>query len=163
MTIQTLIDNKDDILHTPTPEFDFSNPLVDPVQLAIDLTETMINSKGVGLAAPQIGISARAFVMSANPVIAVFNPIIVDQSKETVLLEEGCLSYPELLVKVKRPRTIKVRFTRPNGEIVTEKYTGITARIFLHELDHLDGIVFTKRASYFHRIQAMNKVRQNKT
>jgi peptide deformylase len=160
--ILSLIENTNDILHTKTEKFDFSNPSTDPIQLAIDLTETMIENGGIGLAAPQVGIPVRAFVMASNPVIAVFNPILVDSGEEEILLEEGCLSYPGLLLKVKRPKIIKVRFTRPNGEVVTEKYTGMTARIFLHELDHLDGIVFTKKSSYFHKLQAMNKVRQQR-
>jgi peptide deformylase len=70
-------------------------------------------------------------------------------------MDEGCLSFPNLFLKIKRPRTIKVRFTKPNGDTETMKFDGITARCFLHELDHLNGIVFTSKANRYHLERAM--------
>lgn len=106
----------------------------------------MLAHEGVGLAAPQIGLSYRVFVIKANPILCCYNPRIVDKSSDEVTLEEGCLSIPGLILKIKRPRDIKCRFTYPNGETNTHTFTGATARIFQHELDHLDGILFTERA-----------------
>lgn len=156
MPVQKLIDAQDPILHRPLRPFQFGGE-IDANQLAVDLTETMLANNGMGLAANQIGVDARVFVIRANPVLAVFNPIIVDQSDQTVILEEGCLTYPGLIVKVKRPGIIRCRFTMPNGETVTHKFTGMTARVFLHEFDHLNGIVFFNRAHRYHREQAFKK------
>ena len=152
-----LVPSTDEILKTEAEVFDFQNPQFDPIELSHILTQTMIKNHGIGLAAPQIGISLKAFVINANPVLAVFNPKIVDVSEETALLEEGCLSFPDFYVKVKRPATIKVRFAQPNGEIVTRKYGGMTARIFQHEMDHTNGILFFTRASNYHREKAQKE------
>jgi peptide deformylase len=124
------------------------------------LRDTMIANKGVGLAAPQLGIMTRVFVIG-NPdekdsVIGVFNPLIVDYDEKTVIYEEGCLSYPGLFVKVKRPRSIRTRYRGWDGQAGTTRYEGYTARIFLHEYDHLNGVTYNKRASYYHLEQARN-------
>lgn len=145
------------ILHTPTEEFDFTNPPIDPVELVNDMIETMAHNKGMGLAAPQVGLPYRMFVLWSQETLAVFNPRIVDSTTEEILLEEGCLSFPHLFVKIKRPRSIKVRFTDPFGNTRTEKFTGMTARCFLHELDHLNGIDYTRRATQFHLASAYRK------
>lgn len=131
--------------------FDFNNPPVDPVELAHLLAKTMLANEALGLAANQLGLPYRCFVISANPIICCFNPRIVDFGEETVLMDEGCLSFRGEYVKVKRPRRIKVRYTLPNGEVVTEKFVDMTARIFQHELDHLDGVSMLDRASYLER------------
>lgn len=142
-----LVDKSNPLLRQKMPKFDFLEPPTDPIQLAKDLTETMLANNGSGLAANQVGLNFNCFVIRANPVIACFNPIIVDQTTEKILLEEGCLTYPGFFVKVKRPTVIKVRYTEPNGNIVTKKFVGMTSRIFQHELDHLNGEVFFKDCS----------------
>lgn len=145
-------------LSVPCIDFDFTNPPTDPIQLSSDLVHTMMSKNGLGLAANQVGLPWRVFAMRTSPKMTVcFNPRIVDVSNEEVILEEGCLSFPDYFIKIKRPRTIKVRFTYPNGETVTETFTNITARVFQHELDHLDGILFQTRANRFHRDQAMRQ------
>lgn len=154
--ILNLVSSNDPVLYEDVPLFDFNNPPCDPVELAKNLTETMIANKGLGLSANQCGLRHKVFVINSNPVYACFNPRIVDQTLQNIILmDEGCLSFPNLFLKVKRPRTIKVRFTMPNGETVTHKFDGITARCFLHELDHLNGIVFTSRVNKFHLEQGM--------
>jgi peptide deformylase len=153
MAILDLAPSNHPILKTPADKFDFANPQFDPVQLAKDLTETMISNNGMGLAAPQVGIGLQVFVISSEKVFACFNPKIVDISPETVYINEGCLSYPGLIVKVKRPRIVRVRFTIPNGETVTEKFDGLTSRIFQHEFDHLNGLCHLDLATLYHREQ----------
>jgi peptide deformylase len=132
-------------------QFDFENPPVDPVELAHTLTKAMLSEDAMGLAANQLGLPYRVFVIKANPVLCCFNPRIIDEGEETAIMEEGCLSFKGGYVKVKRPRRIKVRYTLPNGEVVTEKYIDMTARVFQHELDHLDGITMLERASFLER------------
>lgn len=152
--IRDLVDCKDPILKEVTPTFDFQNPPIDPVELAHDLAQTLIQNNGIGLAAPQIGLPYRAFAMMGEKIIVCFNPKIVDVSTEQLYLEEGCLSFPEFILKVKRPKKIKVRYTEPNGNVETKVFDGMTARVFQHELDHLDGIVYTSRANNIHLEQA---------
>lgn len=155
--VRPLVNNTDQILYTKTERFDFSNPPIDPSELAHILAQTMIANNGIGLAAPQIGLPYRAFVLTGKPIMCCFNPIIVDTSSEQIYLEEGCLSFPDLIVKIKRPKIIRARYTMPNGETITNKFIGMTARIFQHELDHLNGIVFTQRANSYHLEKAKKK------
>lgn len=138
--------------------FDFRNPQMDPIELAAKLVKEMVDENGLGLSAIQLGIPLRVFAMRARPQhIVLFNPIIVDASKETATELEGCLSFPNLVVKVKRPFEVRVRFRLPNEEVTTEKWGGLTARVVQHEVDHLDGILFYNRANKFHRDQAFRK------
>jgi peptide deformylase len=148
--IHELVSSSDPILRQAMDKFDFYITPTDPIQLAKDLAETMIANDGLGLAANQIGLPYRAFAIKAEQVIVCFNPTIVSSSQEIVALEEGCLSYPNLYVKIKRSKSIRVRYTQPNADIVTKTFDGLTARIFQHELDHLNGKVYTSRASGIH-------------
>ena len=128
------------------------------------LKEQMIANKGVGLSACQIGIMTRAFVIGnfsdPDSVISVFNPRIVTADKESVVYEEGCISYPGLFMKIKRPKEIETRFFGWDGIAGTMKFRGYSARTFLHELDHLDGITFHKRATRFHIEQGTNQLKK---
>lgn len=145
------------ILHTKLEPFDFTNPPIDPVELTNNLIETMIQNKGMGLAANQCGLPHRVFVLWSQTTLACFNPKVIDETTENVSLEEGCLSYPNLFLPIKRPKSIKVRFQDAFGEFHTEKYTGMTARAFLHELDHLNGVDYTTRANRIHLERARRK------
>ena len=118
----------------------------------------MYDHNAIGISANQVGVPYRVFALRAYPENFVcFNPKMVMPSDQEVLLEEGCLSFPNLFVKVKRPQHCRVRFTMPNGDTRTDTFTGITARAFQHELDHLDGIVYYTRANDYHREQAFKK------
>jgi len=152
-----LVDSNNPILKQVMDRFDFSNPPVNPLDLVTDLAETMLHHNGIGLAANQCGLPYRVFVMNADELIPCFNPIIVHSDSDTIVLEEGCLSNPNLFVKIKRPRTIKVRYTEPNGKTSTRVFDGMTARVYQHELDHLDGLVYTHRANKIHLEQARNQ------
>ena len=153
-----LIHPSDPILTTLCESFNFFNPPIDPLLLAHELVRCMYENNGLGLAANQVGKSYRVFAMRGSPENFVcFNPKIIDVSNEQIILEEGCLTYPNLLVKIKRPKNIKVRFNTPNSDIRTEVFHGISARIFQHEMDHLDGLIFYNRASKYHRDLAFRK------
>lgn len=141
--ILSLVKNTSKILNTKPARFDFLNPPMDPVQLARDLTETMLSLGGIGLSANQVGIPYQFCVIAANPVLAMFNPLLVDTSIAQVELEEGCLSYPGLILRVNRSSNIRIRFTMPNGETVTRVFQGMTSRIVQHEIMHLEGERFT--------------------
>lgn len=155
--ILNLIDENDPVLQTATEQFDFSNPPIDPFELATNLYDTMVAGNGIGIAAPQCGLPYRVFVMRTEPTFAVFNPTIVWASPEFSEMEEGCLSFPGLGIKVKRPAEIRARFNDPDGAVVTKRFSGLTARCFQHELDHLNGICFTSRVSKLRLDQANRK------
>lgn len=148
----------DDIIELtkPTEQFNFSDPQLDPVQFAEKLVEVMYAYDGIGLAANQIGIGLSAIAIRGWPEnFVMFNPRIVHMDKDAWdLKEEGCLSFPGLVVKVKRSTDIRVRFEAPNGQTFTKRYTGMTARTIQHEIDHLNGVLFYNQATRFHRDQA---------
>ena len=153
-----LVNANDPVLTTRCNNFDFNNTPFDPIEFSKELVKFMYDSNGIGLAANQVGVPYRIFAMRGQPENFVcFNPRVVQPSEMQVVLEEGCLTYPGLYVKIKRPQHIRVRFQTPNGDTLTKQFTGMTARIFQHELDHLDGIVFYNKANRFHREQAMKK------
>lgn len=158
--ILPLVQDGHPILYQRLQDFDFVNPPCDPVELANNLIETMKHNNGIGLAANQCGLPYRCFVLWSAEPFAVFNPRIVDQTSECVQLEEGCLTYPNLFLNIKRPKAIKVRYEDAFGHTHTEKFIGMTARGFLHEMDHLDGVVYTKRATTPHLMRALNKKKQ---
>ena len=158
--ILNIIPNDTPILKQTTETFDFKNPFVDPIQLAKDLYETMMSHQALGLAAPQVGIPCRAFAMRTVPGIVCFNPRIVDTSSTAIMLEEGCVSFPNLFIKIRRPKTIKVRYYEPNGVVVTRVFEGMTARCFMHELDHLNGVLYTQQANPIHIDRALRKRKQ---
>ena len=155
--IHNLVPDSDPILSQELPKFDFDNPATDPIQLAYDLVESMRHHNGLGLSANQIGLPYRAFAMQAVPAIVCFNPKVIDESSEEIMLEEGCLSFPGLGIKIKRPRHIKVRYTEPNGNVVTRKFTGMAARCFLHEYDHMNGTKYIDRASFIQKEIALQR------
>jgi peptide deformylase len=145
------------LLRTKLDRFNFVDPPINPHELANNLIETMIHYKGIGLSANQCGLPYRVFVLWSNPTKVMFNPTIADTSNEQILLEEGCLTYPNLFIKIKRPKLVRIRYMDSFGEAHTDKFTGISARCVLHEMDHLNGILYTNRASTFHREQAMRQ------
>ena len=103
---------------------------------------------GVGLAAPQIGISQRFFVMNAgDKVRKVINPEILEKGSAMAEMEEGCLSIPGIHKRVRRARRITVRYMDETGKTVEEELKDFPARVFQHEYDHLDGILFVDRIS----------------
>ena len=97
------------------------------------------------------------FVLDGEPAYAIFNPRITYFGEEEILLEEGCLSYPGLSLKIRRPRFIRARFQDPYGDYVTKQFDGITARVFQHEFDHINGVDFTQKVSKLKRDMAIKR------
>ena len=113
------------------------------------LIDNMIHYNGIGISANQIGIWERAFAMirdlEHNEVMVCFNPRIVKSYAEEVEMEEGCLSYPELFLKIKRPDKIVVKYEDEDKKVHKMKLEGLASRVFQHEYDHMEGIDFTQR------------------
>lgn len=159
-----LIKFPDPILRERMPEFDFDNPTHDPVELEKNMIEMLFAHDGIGLAANQVGINARVFVMGHkdNPEAAqaFFNPIVLANVEQLADLEEGCLSFPGIYVNIKRPTKIRVQWQNSKGEVQQDEFDGYNCKCFLHELDHLEGIVFQDRVSALKWAMAVKKTKK---
>lgn len=118
-------------------------------ELVAQLKETVsAMPTAIGLAAPQVGVLKRIFVLKLAtnaPPAAYINPEMVSVDKAWSSMDEGCLSYPQLTVSVGRPRSITVTYLDEHGSLRDEELTGLACRAFLHELDHLDGVTIFDR------------------
>lgn len=129
--------------------------------LAADMLETLRGANGVGLAANQVGVLKRVFVWEHAERNGVFvNPEVVETSEATELAEEGCLSFPGLFYESERPFRARMRGVDAHGETVEETGEGLFARILLHELDHLNGILFIDHLARHDRKEAMRRIRR---
>ena len=155
-----LVNHDDPILTKECENFDFSNPPFDPIDFAHEIVKNMHNWNALGVSANQVGIPYRVFAMRGSPQNFVcFNPKIVHKSEETIVLEEVSLNFPGLIVKIKRPQEVRVRFSTPNGDTRTETFKGFSARVFQQMVDNLDGILYYNNASRYHRDRALSKWR----
>lgn len=135
----------------PVSRADLPSPRIDA--LVKDLIETMKKERGVGIAAPQVGVNERVIIVETDDGIKAFvNPEIIERSSRTVDSEEGCLSVPGVYGIVKRARDIVLHASLPDGTEVQTPVKGFPAIIFQHEIDHLDGILFVDRAQTVERL-----------
>jgi peptide deformylase len=148
--------------------FDSPEASVQARELENSMINFMVERKGIGLAANQIGITKRVFTMGSNNIegfpfpFAAFNPKIISVGTEEDLTEEGCLSYPDLWLKVKRPTNIVVEYQDCDSNTHTVEMSGLIARCFQHELDHLNGVCFVDKVSPMRLQSAMKKLRKRK-
>ncbi len=123
----------------------------------VDMAQTMVKKDGVGLAAPQVGVSKRVIVvmtdLAGQRIFEMVNPKIIKKSKETEFGKEGCLSFPGIFLKIKRMKEIEVKGLDIKGRKIQLKAEGFLARVFQHEIDHLDGILFFHRLSFIQKIK----------
>ena len=149
MPILKVVKYPDPVLSTRTKEV--KKITSEDRKLVLDMIDTMYAENGVGLAANQVGISKRLFVASADQVrgqeLVYFNPEIV-RSEGIIKEFEGCLSVPEFYEPVKRAKRVWMRATNLQGEVVEVMGEGLLSRIFQHEIDHLDGILFIDRIGF---------------
>lgn len=154
-----LVDEKHKILNTKLPEVDLATVDKEAIkQTATDMLAFMKKNRGIGLAANQVGLNLRMFVMGndfAN--FTCINPVILEASEETIVLTEGCLSYPNLILPVKRSRSIKVRYYDEDLKEVECTFDGKFGQCFQHELEHLDGITFISKVSKLRLKMATDK------
>lgn len=161
-----IILNPDPILKERMPEFDFENPIMDPKELEREMLEIMFANNALGLSANQVGIKTRMFVMGDKRNFlmakAYFNPKIIANTTDMQDLEEGCLSFPGIYVKIKRPSAIKVEYQNSKGETEVSEFRGYDCKCFLHEYDHLEGITFQDRISQLKWALAVKKSTQKR-
>ena len=124
---------------------------LDRKELQTTLQNAMEHHQGIGLSANQIGIKERAFIMYSDvkkkEMISCFDPLITEYSKEKIIMDEGCLTWPGLWLKVERSEGIQCVYNDVDGELVQVQMHGLEARIFQHEYDHMEGTNFTQRVS----------------
>ena len=144
--IKELVDPEHQLFHHRIQSCSYN---LDRHHLSRVLIDNMIHHEGIGISANQIGIWERAFAMvrdlENNEVMVCFNPRIIKSYSEEVEMEEGCLSYPELFLKVKRPDKIVVKYEDEDKKTHKLKLQGLASRVFQHEYDHMEGIDFTQR------------------
>ena len=125
----------------------------DRKELSDKMFETMFKYGGIGLSANQVGLPFNMFVMGGHPELekglkmTCFNPMIISSSKETVVMKEGCLTFPFVWLSITRPRKVVVKYTDENNELKEGHLDGMMSRIFQHEYDHMLGRTFTEYAS----------------
>ena len=144
--IKELVDPEHQLFHHRIQSCSYN---LDRHHLSRVLIDNMIHHEGIGISANQIGIWERAFAMvrdlEHSEVMVCFNPRIVKSYSEEVEMEEGCLSYPELFLKIKRPDKIVVKYEDEDKKTHKMKLEGLASRVFQHEYDHMEGIDFTQR------------------
>ena len=148
MAIYTLLEKENTVLTIPLSG---CSEDLDRKELKENLIETMKNFHGIGLSANQCGVMERVFVMYSDikekEIISCFNPQIISEGTEMVLMDEGCLTWPGIWLKISRPDHIVCSFEDENGEINNVTMMGLECRIFQHEMDHMEGTNFTNRVS----------------
>ena len=148
MAIYTLLENDNTALTIPLSG---CSEDLDRKELKENLIATMINFHGIGLSANQCGIMERFFIMYSDvkkkKIIACFNPQIISEGTEMVTMDEGCLTYPGIWLKIRRSDHIACTFEDENGELNRVTMMGLECRIFQHEMDHMEGTNFTNRVS----------------
>lgn len=157
------------LLHYPNKFLDqevkdvnLENPGFDPLELKEQMIDFMLDNNGIGLAANQIGLDAKVFVFGdskENSTIC-FNPTVLQYTKDTAVDIEGCLSFPDMYVKIKRPQEILARWYDENFQEQVVKIEGYSAKVYLHEFDHLMGITIKDRVSKLKWDMAVKKARK---
>lgn len=169
MSVLPIVTYDDEVLREEAKAVEENSPELQ--KLINDMFDTMYNSDGVGLAAPQVGELLRVFVADADPMaenndeplhgpLAMINPEITFQSEEEVDMEEGCLSIPGVNASVSRPEKIAVTYRDKDFNKQELEVGGWLARVIQHEADHLDGILFLDHLSIFKRKMLGSKLKE---
>ena len=157
-----LIYHPNEFLTKEVKTVDLENPVFDPKELKKEMVDFMLLNNGIGLSANQIGLDAKVFVMGdkvENSTICI-NPTVLQYTSDTQNDYEGCLSFPNIYMRIKRPKEILAEFYDENLEKQTVKITDYSAKCYLHELDHLLGITFKDRVSKLKWDMAVKKARK---
>ena len=144
MAILEVVKNPAKILSTKTKEVEVIDESI--IQLLDDLYDTMVENDGVGIAAPQVNVGLRvAIVELGEDILEMINPVVLETRGEEVEDIEGCLSFPDLFGMVKRPTYVKIEAADREGRVYELEAEDFEARCILHEIDHLDGVLFDSK------------------
>jgi len=144
-----LVKASDPILSKELNDINIDNPQIDLKETKDQMVDLMVSQRGLGLSAGQVGIDYKLFIIgeSKENCMMFVNPEVLSVSEETELDVEGCLSYPDMFVKMLRPNMVEAKWFDEEGKPQEGRFEGYTARCFLHEYDHLFGVVFKDKVS----------------
>ena len=144
-----LIYYPNEFLDKKVKDVNIDSPEFDPKEIKDKMLDIMLNNGGIGLSANQVGLDAQVFIMGTSKEDAsmCINPVVLQHTEDTTLDTEGCLSFPNYFVKVRRPKEILATWYDENLEQKKSKIEGYTTKVFLHEWDHLQGVTFKDRVS----------------
>lgn len=159
-----LIKFPNDILKATMPDFDFENPVMDPMQIEKEMVELMVRENGIGLSANQVGLETRVITIFPKDLslemgpFAMFNPVIRETSQEEIESFEGCLSFPRMIIPVKRKKIVIVEYLDSEANTCIMQLSDTDAKCVQHEIDHLNGICFIDRVSRLKMQMAQKKI-----
>lgn len=144
-----LVKSTDPILQKELADVDLKNPGFDPKELKEQMTDLMVSKRGLGLSACQVGLDHKLFIIGENKenCMMFINPEVISVSEETELDVEGCLSYPDMFIRLARPNLVEAKWYDEELKEQSGSFEGYTARCFLHEFDHLYGVVYKDKVS----------------
>jgi len=154
-----LVKASDPILSKELNDINIDNPQIDLKETKDQMVDLMVSQRGLGLSAGQVGIDYKLFIIgeSKENCMMFVNPEVLSVSEETELDVEGCLSYPDIFVKMPRPNMVEAKWFDEEGKPQEGRFEGYTARCFLHEYDHLFGVVFKDKVSRLKWDRALKK------
>ena len=154
-----LVKASDPILSKELNDINIDNPQIDLKETKDQMVDLMVSQRGLGLSAGQVGIDYKLFIIgeSKENCMMFVNPEVLSVSEETELDVEGCLSYPDMFVKMLRPNMVEAKWFDEEGKPQEGRFEGYTARCFLHEYDHLFGVVFKDKVSRLKWDRALKK------
>lgn len=157
------IDDPTNLLWTPTIPYVFAeHSQKETEKLAKDIVEAMYRYKGVGISANQLGIKWSIFAFRAEPDYVCFNPVLAYQSDDKSIMDEACLSWPWLIIKMKRSNEIRLRFQDHHGESSSFTFKGMTARVITHEMQHINGNPWFEGANRIHIERGIRQAKRKK-
>jgi peptide deformylase len=144
-----LVKSTDPILSKELADVDLKNPGFDPKELKEQMVELMVSKRGLGLSACQVGLDYKVFIIGDNKenCMMFINPEVISVSEETELDVEGCLSFPDMFVRMARPNLVEAKWYDEEFKEQSGSFEGYTARCFLHEFDHLYGVLYKDKVS----------------
>ena len=144
-----LVLHPSEILQRTSATVNIEDPGFDPIEMKKLMVDKMLSSNGIGLSANQVNVDYQLFVMGNNETTSsiCINPTVLQHTEDTVVDYEGCLSFPNIFVQVKRPKEVLVEYHDENLELKRQHLTGYQVKVFLHEYDHLQGICYKDRVS----------------
>ncbi len=143
-------------------DVDIKDPKIDLKEIKEKMTDIMLSNGGIGLSANQIGLDAKIFIMgdTKDNISLIINPKVLQHTKDTVLELEGCLSFPNVYMKIRRPKEILAEYYDESLEQKRTHVKGYGTKVFLHEWDHLHGITFKDRVSNMKWNMALKKAKK---
>jgi len=154
-----LVHHSDPIMHRELADVNLKDPGFDPVELKEQMVTLMESQRGLGLSACQVGLDHKVFIIGENKENSMMfiNPEVISVSEETELDIEGCLSYPDMFIRMARPSQVEAKWYDEELNEKTGTFEGYTARCFLHEFDHLYGVVYKDKVSRLKWDRALKK------